>query len=170
MKSRHSIVSNDTAIVYQPLGWLRTPFSDIAEMPIQPSGARGVRGTIRIQDEFVPGLRDLDGFSHAICLYHLHQCTGYALEVMPFLDQATHGIFATRSPKRPNPIGLSVVRIVAVDGPCVHLENVDMLDGTPVLNIKPYVPTFDAPAADCFGWLTETAARAAVTKSDGRFR
>jgi len=163
-------VNNDTPIIYQPIGWLQTPFTEIAGMPIQPSGARGVRGTLRVKDEFVPGLRDLDGFSHLICLYHLHRCTGYALEVTPFLDQQTHGIFATRSPKRPNPIGLSVLRIVAISGDTIQLEDVDMLDGTPVLDIKPYVPTFDAPAADRFGWLTEAATHAAVTRSDERFR
>lgn len=160
----------DTPIVFQPIGWLQTPFTVIAEMPIQPSGARGVRGILQVKDEFVPGLRDLAGFSHIICLYHLHRCTGYALEVTPFLDTATHGIFATRSPKRPNPIGLSVMRLVGIDGPCVHLEDVDMLDETPVLDIKPYVPAFDAPAADRFGWLTDAAARAAVVKSDERLR
>jgi tRNA-Thr(GGU) m(6)t(6)A37 methyltransferase TsaA len=160
----------DTPIVFQPIGWLQTPFTDIAEMPVQPSGARGVRGILQVKDEFVPGLRDLAGFSHIICLYHLHRCAGYALEVTPFLDTITHGIFATRSPKRPNPIGLSVVRLLSIDGHLVALEDVDMLDGTPVLDVKPYVPTFDAPAADRFGWLTEAAERATIIKSDDRFR
>jgi tRNA-Thr(GGU) m(6)t(6)A37 methyltransferase TsaA len=160
---------DDTPIRYCSIGLLETPFTDIAAMPIQPPGARGVRGILRIKDEYAAGLRDLDGFSHCICLYHLHRCSGFALEVTPFLDRETHGIFATRSPKRPNPIGLSVLRIVAISGNTVELEDVDMLNGTPVLDLKPYVPAFDAPAADRFGWLTEAAERADVTKSDGRF-
>jgi tRNA-Thr(GGU) m(6)t(6)A37 methyltransferase TsaA len=157
-------------MIYQPIGWLQTPFTDITNMPIQPSGARGVQGTLQVKAEFVPGLRDLDGFSHVICLYHMHRCTGYALEVTPFLDQATHGIFATRSPKRPNPIGLSVLRLVEINGDTLHLEDVDMLDGTPVLDLKPYIPAFDAPAADRFGWLTEKAVHVKTTRSDDRFR
>ena len=170
MKRKNSTVSIDTPITYQSIGWLQTPFTDIAGMPIQPSGARGVRGTLQVKDDFVPGLRDLDGFSHIICLYHLHRCAGYALEVTPFLDQVAHGIFATRSPKRPNAIGLSVLRLMAITGNTLHLEDVDMLDGTPVLDIKPYVPAFDAPAADRFDWFTETAERASTAKSDERFR
>jgi len=160
----------DVPIIYEPIGWLETPFTDITNMPIQPTGAQGIRGKLRIETEFVPGLRDLDGFSHIICLYHLHRCNGYALEVTPFLDQATHGIFATRSPKRPNPIGLSVLRLLAINGDTLDLEGVDMLDGTPVLDLKPYVPAFDAPVADRFGWLTEVAAHVTITRSDDRFR
>jgi len=161
---------NDAPVIYQPIGRLHTPFTDVTDMPIQPAGARGVRGTLRMKLEFVSGLRDLDGFSHVICLYHLHRCAGYALEVTPFLDRETHGIFATRSPKRPNPIGLSVLRLVEIDGDTLHLEDVDMLDGTPVLDLKPYVPAFDAPAADRFGWLTGAEERVTVTRSDDRFR
>ena len=163
-------MNTDVPIAFQPIGRLLTPFTDIADMPIQPSGARGIRGTLIINAEYIAGLRDLNGFSHIICLYHLHRCSGYTLEVTPFLDQVTHGVFATRSPKRPNPLGLSVLRLVAIHEDSLILEDVDMLDNTPVLDIKPYVPTFDAPVADRLGWLTKAAERVTVIKSDDRFR
>jgi len=157
-------------ITYHSIGWVQTPFTDIEGMPIQPSGARGIAGVIHLSPDFAAGLKDLDGFSHLILLYHLHRCSGHALEVIPFLDTTPHGIFATRSPKRPNPIGLSVVRLVEITGLDIHIQDVDMLDGTPVLDIKPYVPAFDAPDADRFGWFTDVAGRASSMKSDNRFR
>ena len=109
-------------------------------MPIQPTGAKGIKGTIEIKDEYVDGLKDLDGFSHIHLIYLLHKVEGYMLEVKPFMDNSTHGVFATRSPKRPNRIGMSVVKLNKVEGNKVCVENVDILDGTPLLDIKPYVP------------------------------
>jgi len=152
------------------IGTIHSPFHDIAGMPIQPNGARGVRGTVEIADRFVDGLKDLDGFARIILVYSLHKCTGFDLLVTPFLDPAPRGIFATRSPKRPNAIGLSVVRLVSVNGPTLVVEDVDVLDGTPLLDIKPYVPAFDAYPESCCGWLEPVAKNAESTRSDGRFR
>ena len=116
------------------------------------------------------GLADLEGFSHVFLLYHLHRVQGYDLTVRPFLDNADHGIFATRSPKRPNPIGLSVLELAGVTGTTVHLRNVDILDGTPVLDIKPYVPHFDVWSAGRVGWFSTKAQNADGYVSDDRFR
>ena len=159
-----------TDFTYTPIGTIHSPYTDIAGMPIQPSGARGVRGTIEIRSDLSEGLSDLDGFSHIILLYALHRCTGYSLTVTPFLDPAPHGIFATRSPKRPNAIGLSVVRLMGMDGCVLTIEDVDILDGTPLLDIKPYVPAFDAHPDTRHGWFEHTAGNAETVRSDDRFR
>jgi len=134
-------------VAYAPIGLIRTPFRDIAGMPVQPPGARGVAGQVIVDEIYREGLQDLGGFSHVFLLYHLHLCNGCALQVKPFLDNAEHSIFACRSPGRPNPIGLSLVRLVRVDGVVLHVEDVDMVDGTPLLDIKP-VPLFDTAATD----------------------
>ncbi|MGA1843668.1 MAG: tRNA (N6-threonylcarbamoyladenosine(37)-N6)-methyltransferase TrmO [bacterium] len=159
-------------IHYVPIGIIHSPFTEIKGMPIQPSGAAGVKGTVEMKPEFVEGLKDLDGFSHIILIYHFHQSKGYALHVIPFLDTVSHGVFATRAPKRPNPVGLSVVRLIGIDGGIIHIEDVDIVDNTPLLDIKPYVPAFDAPAVDVqrTGWLSQAHKRLGHTKSDARFR
>jgi len=156
-------------IEYQPIGIVHSPFSELKGMPIQPAGAEGVRATVEVFPEYQDGLRDLDGFSHVVLLYHLHRSTGFELQVVPFLDTVLRGLFATRAPRRPNPIGLSVVRLVRVEGPVLHVENIDVLDGTPLLDIKPYVPEFDAQEAVRTGWLEDARKRAAEQRSDGRF-
>ena len=166
----HDAPGPSTAFTYTPIGTIHSPYTDIAGMPIQPSGARGVRGTIEIRSDLCGGLTDLDGFSHIILLYALHRCTGYSLTVTPFLDPAPHGIFATRSPKRPNAIGLSVVRLVGVDGCVLTIEDVDILDGTPLLDIKPYVPAFDAHPDTHHGWFEHVVDNAETVRSDDRFR
>lgn len=166
----HAVSTPAKDIAYRPIGILRSPFRDIAGMPIQPVGALGVAGHVEVHADFVPGLADLEGFSHVFLLYHLHRVTGFDLMVKPFLDNDHHGIFATRSPKRPNPIGLSVLELAGVDGATVHLRNVDVLDGTPVLDIKPYVPRFDVWQADRTGWFAGKARNAGDLRSDDRFR
>ncbi|WP_034608062.1 tRNA (N6-threonylcarbamoyladenosine(37)-N6)-methyltransferase TrmO [Megalodesulfovibrio gigas] len=157
------------SFAYRPIGHFRTPHKAIAGMPIQPIGALGVSGSIVLLPGFAQGLQDLDGFSHVIVLYHLHQVRGHSLMVTPFLDTQAHGIFATRSPSRPNPIGLSVLRLAGVSGCCVHVENVDVLDNTPVLDIKPYVPDFDRWDADRIGWFAGKSGQAVQHRSDTRF-
>ncbi|MBN2391563.1 MAG: tRNA (N6-threonylcarbamoyladenosine(37)-N6)-methyltransferase TrmO [Anaerolineae bacterium] len=156
-------------IQYRPIGVLHTPFTDVAGMPIQPAGAAGVRGTAEIDPEFAPGLQDLEGFSHVIVLYHLHRASAPRLLVTPFMDTEPRGVFATRAPARPNPIGLSVVRLLGREGNVLHLENVDMLDGTPILDLKPYVPTFDGGTADRVGWLEHVQANVNTHQADWRF-
>ena len=157
-------------ISYRPIGIIHSPFTDIEGMPIQPTGASGIRGTVEVFPEFAEGLKDLEGFSHIILLYHFHRVQGAKLAVTPFMDSRPHGVFATRSPKRPNPIGLSIVKLLSIERNVLHIENVDILDGTPLLDIKPYVPEFDQPQADRVGWLEQAKGRVQSKKSDSRFR
>ena len=138
-------------------------------MPIQPSSNFTSPGTVEILPEFTPGLKDLDGFSHIILIYHLHQSHHAPLTVTPFLDSQPHGVFATRAPHRPNPIGLSVVRLVRVEQNVLFVENLDVLDGTPLLDIKPYVPEFDSPPEFRLGWLETVKDNVHHTRADKRF-
>ena len=156
-------------ISYKQIGVIRTPFTKPAGMPIQASAATGTRGQVEVLPEYAEGLRDLDGFSHILLLYHFHRCTAARLSVTPFLDTRPRGVFATRAPSRPNPIGLSTVKLVAVDQHLLHVENVDMLDETPLLDIKPYVPSFDHCDADRIGWLEGVGPIADQRRADSRF-
>ena len=157
-------------IVYQPIGVVTSPFTTREGMPIQASGARGVRGAIEIFSAYGEGLKDLDGFSHIILLYHFHRTRETSLTVTPFLDDRPRGVFATRSPNHPNPIGLSVVRLLSVESLHLAIEDVDILDGTPLLDIKPYVPAFDHRTPERVGWLEEAQRRAAKKRADTRFK
>ncbi len=152
-----------------PIGTIHTPFKQIADMPVQPSGARGVAGRIELLPELVEGLNDLEGFSHIIVLYHFHQNSRVSLSVTPFLDPEPRGVFATRAPTRPNPIGLSILALRKVDGSTLEVEDVDMLDGTPLLDIKPYVPEFDQRDGVRAGWLEQARGRSLTARSDKRF-
>jgi tRNA-Thr(GGU) m(6)t(6)A37 methyltransferase TsaA len=157
-------------IEYTPIGIIHSPFSEPEGMPIQPSAAAGVAGTVEVFEEYRAGLRDLDGFSHVVLLYHLHRSEGFRLEVIPFLDTEPRGLFATRAPRRPNPIGLSVVRLRGIEGGILRIENVDILDGTPLLDIKPHVPQADAPGEVRTGWVAKAGESMSKRRSDGRFR
>jgi tRNA-Thr(GGU) m(6)t(6)A37 methyltransferase TsaA len=157
-------------IEYKPIGVIRSQFKDIQGMPIQPTGAKGVRGKVVIEPEYIGGLKDIEGFSHIILIYHFHLSKSYSLEVKPFMDDSLHGVFATRAPRRPNPIGLSVVRLVRKQGRTLHIEDVDIVDGTPLLDIKPFVPKFDVVKIERIGWLSKRAGKAGKMKADGRFR
>ena len=152
-----------------PIGVIRSPFTEPEGMPIQPSGAAGVKGSVEVHPEYADGLRDLDGFSHVILLYLFDRSVGYELEVVPFMDVRPRGVFSTRAPKRPNPIGLSVVKLEGIDGRVLHIDGVDILDATPLLDIKPYVPAFDAPMECRTGWLEAVAETGREKRSDGRF-
>jgi tRNA-Thr(GGU) m(6)t(6)A37 methyltransferase TsaA len=157
-------------IEYQPIGLIRSPFKTAEGMPIQPAGATDITGTVEVFREFRAGLRDLEGFSHLILLYHFHRSQGFQLEVVPFLDSQAHGLFATRAPRRPNAIGLSVVRLLAVAEDILQIGHPDVLDGTPLLDIKPYVPAFDAPTEVRTGWLERAEHNVAMRIADGRFQ
>ena len=159
-------------IELESIGTIHTKFKEIEGMPIQPTGAKGIKGTIEIKDKFKEGLKDLDGFSHVHLIYLLHKVEGYMLEVKPFMDNNTHGVFATRSPKRPNRIGMSVVKLEKVEGNNVFVENVDILDGTPLLDIKPYVPQLYEDTIDelKIGWFETKHQKAKSQKSDDRFK
>jgi tRNA-Thr(GGU) m(6)t(6)A37 methyltransferase TsaA len=157
-------------VSFRVIGTIRTPYRDIEGMPIQPAGAVGIPGRIELDDELTEGLADLDAFSHLILIYHLHLTADMRLTVVPFLDDQPHGVFATRAPVRPNPIGLSVVRLVAIEGATLDVLDVDMVDGTPLLDIKPYVPAFDAPDAGRIGWYAGRLEALERARADDRFR
>ena len=154
---------------FEPIGIIYTPFKTKEGMPIQSGGAKGIKGQIKLMDEFIPGLTDLEGFSHIILIYYFHKSVGYDLQTIPFLDDQKHGVFATRAPKRPNPIGISVVRLINIDKNIINVENVDMLDETPLLDIKPYIPDFDIHLTEKNGWIKNRTDKLNKIKSDKRF-
>jgi len=158
----------DTMQVY-PIGLIRTSFDRLEGMPIQPPGAGGSLGQVQVFEEYREGLQDLAGFSHLILLYWFHRSNGFDLTVKPFLDFRSRGLFSTRAPKRPNPIGLSVVELVRIQDGLLHIRGADILDGTPLLDIKPYVSAFDAPEDPRSGWLEKAGPRVVGEKSDSRF-
>jgi tRNA-Thr(GGU) m(6)t(6)A37 methyltransferase TsaA len=151
------------------IGTIHSPFTELEGMPIQPAGAAGVKGTVEVLPDYSDGLQDVAGFSHLILLYAFHRSRGFDLRVVPFMDGTSRGVFATRAPRRPNPIGLSVVRMVRVEGRVLHVENVDVIDGTPLLDIKPYVPGFDPSGEIRIGWLAEAGHAVAAARADSRF-
>lgn len=158
-------------IIIQPIGTIFTPHIDISNMPIQPIAARGVKGYIEIFEEFSDGLKDLEGFSHITLLYHFHEIKGYELLVTPFMDTEKHGIFATKAPKRPNAIGVSTVKLIGIEGNILTIEQVDMLDGTPLIDIKPFYPRYDNRRNVKIGWLEKNKDIALEKlRSDERFR
>ncbi len=161
---------HEEQIIYRPIGWIHSPHHQAKGAPIQPSGAREVAGWVELQPRFIPALKDLDGFSHLILIYHFHRCRQYQPEVRPFLDQQTHGLFATRAPARPNPIGISVVRLRGIRENRLDILDVDILDGTPLLDLKPLVPRFDLPQGQVrTGWLDQKAPAVESFKGDERF-
>ena len=157
-------------IEYHPIGIIHSPFTELSGMPIQPTGAAGVEGTVEVFPKYNDGLKDLEGFSHIIMLYHFHRSKGFKLHVVPFMDSTPRGVFATRAPKRPNPIGFSVIKLQKIQDNILYVENVDILDGTPILDIKPYVPEFDEQTGVRVGWLEEARMEVSKRKSDQRFK
>ncbi|MGD9492777.1 MAG: tRNA (N6-threonylcarbamoyladenosine(37)-N6)-methyltransferase TrmO [Bacteroidales bacterium] len=157
------------SIEFTAIGTIYTPFETKDKMPIQPAAAAGIKGHIILNKELEAGLTDLDGFSHIILIYHLHQSSGYSLLTTPFLDTKKRGVFATRAPKRPNTIGISVVRLLSVDQNRIDFENADMLNETPLLDIKPYIPDFDFIAEVKTGWYENKKNNISITRSDKRF-
>ena len=156
-------------VTFHPIGVIHSPFKELAEMPIQPSGESSAPGTIEIYPQFSAGLKDLEGFSHIILLFYLHKVSNMQLTVIPFLDSEPRGVFATRAPVRPNPIGLSVVPLQKIEGNILFVDQLDVLDGTPLLDIKPYVPEFDEHTDIRIGWLEKARGKARFTRSDRRF-
>ena len=158
-------MSNELKI--EPIGVIETPFPEPAGTPIQPLRANTARGKVRLEPRFWAGLQDLAGFERIWLIYWLHRQQSAALVVTPFLDQQERGIFATRAPARPTPIGLSAVRLLAVEEGVLKVAGVDMIDGTPLLDIKPYVPMFDSFPGSRVGWLGKSNSR--LRLADGRF-
>lgn len=156
-------------IIYKPIGIIHSPFKTAPGTPIQPEGAKGVKGKVIVKEKYKEGLKDLDEFSHIILVYHFHLTKGYSLLVKPYMDDKLHGIFANRAPKRPNPIGISVVKLLQIKENVLEIEDVDIVDGTPLLDIKPYVPDFDIRQVEKIGWLKEVIHKLPTKKDDGRF-
>jgi tRNA-Thr(GGU) m(6)t(6)A37 methyltransferase TsaA len=156
-------------ITFTPIGLIHSPFHKLEEMPIQPAGAFSIHGTIDLYPDYIAGLQDLDGFSHIYVIYHLHKSNGWKPRVIPFLDKQERGVFATRAPHRPNPIGLSVLKIESINSGQISVSNVDILDGTPLLDIKPYVPQFDGAQEIRIGWIADTIQQVKNVRTDRRF-
>ncbi len=157
-------------ITFEPIGIVHSPFTELADMPIQPTGEEAAQGILEIYPAYDDALADLEGFSHIYALYFFHKVSGWQPKVLPFLDKQPHGLFSTRAPRRPNPIGLSLLKILAIEGSRIHVAGLDILDGTPLLDIKPYIPGFEDPQDVRIGWLEGCAGQVKNRKSDHRFK
>jgi tRNA-Thr(GGU) m(6)t(6)A37 methyltransferase TsaA len=156
-------------IRYNPIGTIHSPLKKSSKAPIQPVCASHTEGTVEVFPRYAPGLKGLSGFSHIFLIYHFHLARRTSLTVKPFLDNIEHGVFATRAPVRPNPIGISVVRLRKIRGTTIWVQDLDVLDGTPLLDIKPYVPQFDARRATRIGWFKHSIHKLNRTFADERF-
>jgi tRNA-Thr(GGU) m(6)t(6)A37 methyltransferase TsaA len=157
-------------ITYSPIGIIHSPFKEPKGTPIQPNAAKDIEGMVEIFPEYQRGLKDINGFSHIVLIYHFHLSKNYSLEVKPYMDDNLHGLFATRAPARPNPIGLSVVRLIKVEKNKLYIQDIDVVDGTPLLDLKPFVPEFNSQDIMKIGWLEKNIKKLGNTKDDGRFR
>ena len=157
-------------IRYRSIGIIHSKFKKPEGTPIQPTSAEGVEGMVEVFPEYSEGLKDIEGFSHIILIYHFHLSTKkYSMKVVPYMDERLRGVFATRAPCRPNPIGISTVRLLGVRENILYVRDIDIVDGTPLLDIKPYVPEFDSRGTDGTGWLKKRMHRLLISKDDGRF-
>jgi len=154
---------------YKTIGLIHSPFIRPRGTPIQPAGAEGIDGTVEVFPQYAGGLKDLEGFSHLILVYHFHLSKPPSLVVRPYMDSEAHGVFAMRVPSRPNPIGISVVRLTKVKENVLYIQDMDIVDGTPLLDIKPYVPEFDTRRVTKKGWLSEKVGGLSTSRDDGRF-
>lgn len=155
--------------IIKPIGIIHTPHNRIEDMPIQPKGASEIEGYIILDEDYIEGLKDLEGFSHIYLIYRFHQAKRTEMLVTPFMDIEKRGVFATRSPLRPNHIGISIVELKRVGGNKIFIEGVDMLDGTPLLDIKPYIEKFDGVKGSSSGWLQASDEQISKKRSDNRF-
>jgi tRNA-Thr(GGU) m(6)t(6)A37 methyltransferase TsaA len=163
-------MSAPESISLTPIGVVRSEFKSRVGVPIQTASAPELRAALEVFPAYAAGLRDLEGFEYLILVTHMHLVAEELLEVVPFLDTATHGVFATRAPSRPNRLGLSIVRMVSIDGTTLRFEGNDMIDGTPVLDIKPYVPAFDVRQTERIGWFATRIDQLPGKRSDDRMR
>jgi tRNA (adenine37-N6)-methyltransferase len=156
-------------IEFTSIGTIHSPFTTLVGMPIQPSAAVGIQGFIELNKKLESALMDLDGFSHLYLIYYFHLSKTFKLKVKPFLEDQPHGLFSTRAPNRPNQIGLSVVKLISIKKNILYIENVDIIDGTPLLDIKPYVKQMEPTQNLRIGWLEKHTALVNSKKSDKRF-
>jgi len=157
-------------IIYRPIGIIHSPFNSLEDMPIQPTSDISGSGTVEIFPQLIDGLKDMEGFSHIYLLYHFHKMRKLNLIVTPFLDKEPRGIFATRAPSRPNPIGLSLVDLVRLENNLIYVDRLDVLNETPLLDVKPYVPDFEPIPNVRIGWLEQAKGQIQTRKSDTRFK
>ena len=153
----------------QSIGIIHSPYTELEDMPIQPKGSPTVVGYVEVDEKYIDGLHDLEGFSHIYLLYSFHKATRTELLVTPFMDTHKRGVFATRSPLRPNHIGISIVKLKNVEGNRIVVEGIDILDGTPLLDIKPYIHEFDEVRESKSGWLHASEEEITKKRSDNRF-
>ncbi len=156
-------------ISFNKIGKIKSPYKIKEGTPIQPNAANDMKGELHLNKELIEGLKDLDGFSHLVIIFHLHLSTGYKLTVKPYLDNTLRGVFSTRAPHRPNQIGMSTVKIDKIASNVIYFTGVDMLDGTPVIDIKPYIPYITPQENVRCGWLEDRLERFDNTKADTRF-
>lgn len=160
----------DRVFVMRPIGLVRSPYQDRAQVPKGPGAEHRAEGTLELRPELEPGLADIEGFSHLFVLWVFDRATGFDLVAkVPLDEEVPHGVFASRSPRRPNPIGLSVVELLRREGPRLFVRGLDMLDGTPILDVKPYLSGV-APEALRRGWVSEAEARRAARTATPRVR
>jgi tRNA-Thr(GGU) m(6)t(6)A37 methyltransferase TsaA len=158
------MIGKKTTFKFQAIGIIRSQHAVAKQTPIQPVYARGCKGQVEVSPEFSEGLRDLEGFSHIYLIYYFHKAGAAKLIVKPFLQDVDRGVFATRAPCRPNAIGVSIVKLLRRKGRVLHVEGVDVLDGTPLLDIKPYVSRFDRISSKRNGWQDEVNEKTAEKK------
>jgi len=156
-------------ISYRPIGMIRSHYTKKTGVPIQGILSEKSFGLVEVFHEFKEGLKDIEGFSHLILIYHMHQVEGMDLVCQPFLQDKEHGVFAVRSPRRPNPIGFSVVRLESRDGRTLHISEVDIMDQTPLLDIKPWVSHFDTRRDTRCGWFEEVLEGVRTRDADDRY-
>ena len=156
-------------IEFKPIGIIKTPHKEPKGTPIQPPAAKGYKGEVHVYKEYKEGLKDLEGFSYIYLIYYFHLIEKTRLRCVPFLDDEERGIFAVRGPARPNPIGFSVVKINEIQANIIYIEDIDVVDGTPLLDIKPYVPQYDTRSEAKIGWLEDKIEDLNNCKDDGRF-
>ena len=156
-------------IVFTPIGMVHSPLKKPSGAPIQAAAGKGLKARVEVFPRYARGLNGLCGFSHIILIYNFHLSAGYSLDVIPYMDTSARGVFATRAPSRPNSIGFSVVKLKKIRKNILHVEDIDILDKTPLLDIKPYVPEFDSFKKAKTGWLTKNVHKLRAARDDGRF-
>lgn len=156
-------------IIFNPIGTIHSPHKRQEGAPIQPAAASEFHGTVELFPQYSEALDDLDQFERIILLYHFHLSDGFNLKIKPFLDSTKRGLFSTRAPRRPNQIGISIVRLTKVEGNLLHVTDVDMVDQSPLIDIKPYVPAFDSFPQSKAGWVDTVKGDIKSVKADNRF-
>jgi tRNA (adenine37-N6)-methyltransferase len=154
-------------IIIQVIGIIRTPFLEASGTPIQAAYGKDIEGQVLLHEAYAAALDDIEGFERLWLLYWMDRVGQFKPRVIPYRDTKEHGLFATRSPSRPNPIGMSVVRLLRREGPMLHIADIDILDGTQLLDIKPYITEFDAHPISKAGWFDTPGADRRI--ADGRF-